>query len=494
MTASVSRVRPRRSISVRLWLVTTLAVLLSEVVVFLPDIAHERRLWLTGRIEDAALAASAARDGQIDPATRDELLRLSGTEAIRLIEPDGRTTVLATPPPTQPEAFDLESEGLLIGIRRALAALAVDGDTLMQVTSDSPFNHGRRIEVIYHRGALSSALRDFAGNFAGLALLIAGVTGGIVYLAVLTLLVRPIRRIIGSIAEFRAEPERSMPLNPKDMRLLRDDEITLAGRELAAMQHELRAALWRNARLAALGTMVAKVAHDLRGILTPALLTAERLQLNPDPKVSKAGNLLAQTVDRANDLVRRALEYSREGPPPLELGPIGIARLVDEAAETTRQLSGTFRLDNRIVPALHGRADRNELFRVLVNLLRNAVEAGAGNVRVTAERTGVMLTVEISDDGPGLPESVQANLFRPFAGSIRNGGSGLGMAIARDLMLAHGGDIVLAHTGGAGTSFRLALPAAEPAAEAAREAATVSSQAGGQTGSPRIAPAAPADV
>ncbi len=97
--------------------------------------------------------------------------------------------------------------------------------------------------------------------------------------------------------------------------------MAVAGRELAAMQHELRAALWRNARLAALGTVVAKVSHDLRGILTPALLTAERLQLSADPKVQRAGETLAQAVDRATDLVRRTLDYAREGPPPLDCSP-----------------------------------------------------------------------------------------------------------------------------------------------------------------------------
>jgi signal transduction histidine kinase len=104
------------------------------------------------------------------------------------------------------------------------------------------------------------------------------------------LLVRPVRRLTGSIAAFRADPERTTPLDPGDVSVLSNDEVTVAGRELAAMQHELRAALWRNARLAGIGTVVAKVSHDLRGILTPALLTAERLQLNPDPKVQRAGD------------------------------------------------------------------------------------------------------------------------------------------------------------------------------------------------------------
>ena len=308
-------------------------------------------------------------------------------------------------------------------------------------------------------------MREFAGDFAGLALAIAGVTGGLVYLAVLVLLVRPMRRITRSIAAFRADPERTTPINPDDVSVLPHDEMSVAGWELAMMQHELRAALWRNARLAALGTMFAKVSHDLRGILTPALLTAERLQINADPKVQRAGELLVQAVDRASELVRRALDYVREGPPPLELGSVDLAALANEAAETARPVGGAFRLHNAIEPTVLGRADRNQLFRVLVNLLRNAAEAGAGLVRVAAQQNGSLVMIEIADDGPGLPEAARANLFRPFAGSIRRGGTGLGMAIARDLMVAHGGDIELVETGPGGTTFRLTLPAADPVEE-----------------------------
>ena len=77
------RVRPRQSLSARLWLLTTLAVLLSEIVVFLPYVAHERANWLIGRVEDASIAVLAAAGGPLDAAKRDELLRLSDTEAIR---------------------------------------------------------------------------------------------------------------------------------------------------------------------------------------------------------------------------------------------------------------------------------------------------------------------------------------------------------------------------------------------------------------------------
>jgi signal transduction histidine kinase len=239
--------------------------------------------------------------------------------------------------------------------------------------------------------------------------------------------------------------------------VLSNDEISVAGRELAAMQHELRAALWRNARLAALGTVVAKVSHDLRGILTPALLTAERLQLNADPRVQRSGEILAQAVDRATDLVRRTLDYAREGPPPLALAPVALAPLVGEAAESARPVGSTMRLENRIDPAILVPADRIQLFRVLINLIRNAAEAGARSIRVCAQHDSPTLAIELADDGPGLPEAIRAELFRPFAGSMRRGGSGLGLAIARDLMVAHGGDIELVDTGPAGTTFRLSL-------------------------------------
>ena len=319
-----------------------------------------------------------------------------------------------------------------------------------------------RVEMILHEQVLGDALRVFAIEFAGLSLLIAAIAGGLVYLAVLVLLVRPMRTITHSIMAFRADPERTTPLDPEGVTLMSNDEIAVAGQELAAMQHELRAALWRNARLAALGTVVAKVSHDLRGILTPALLSAERLQLNADPKVQRAGEAVMQAVDRATDLVRRTLDYAREGPPPLDLAPVELARLVAEASETARPPGGRVRMENAIDPEIVVMADRIQLFRVLVNLLRNAAEAGAHRVRVLVRQTGPIV-LDIADDGPGLPEAVRADLFHPFAGSIRREGTGLGLAIARDLMVAHGGDIALVETGAAGTIFRLTLPSAEPA-------------------------------
>jgi signal transduction histidine kinase len=464
-----------------LWLLATLSVLLSEIVVFLPYIAHERQEWLTDRVQDASIVVLAASGGPLDVARRDEQLRLADAEAIVFSQPGGTDLVVGDDTVATAAVFDLRKTNLLGDIGSALAAIVRTEDRLVRVVASSPFDSGLRVEVVVHERGLGDTLRQFARDFAGVALLIAGVTGGLVYLAVLVLLVRPMRRMTGSIAAFRADPERTVPLNADDVTGLRNDEIAIAGRELSAMQHELRSALWRNARLAALGTVVAKVSHDLRGILTPALLVAERLQFNPDPKVQRAGETLALAVDRATDLVRRTLDYAREGPPPLALAPVELAPLIDEAAQTARPEGSDLRLENAVDPAVVVKADRNQLFRVLVNLLRNSAEAGARTVRVSVRGTGPIV-LDVADDGPGLPEAVRADLFRAFAASVQGGGSGLGLAIVRDLMVAHGGEIELMETGPTGTTFRLTLPAAELAETAA------------QPDRAPIAPAAPADV
>jgi signal transduction histidine kinase len=451
--------------------------------VFLPYIAHERRTWLAERVDDASLALLAAAGESIAPERHPDLLHVFNAVAIRLTGPDGAVKVIGDASALADTQVDLDRENLITGIPQALRVLLLRDGGLLAVTTDSRFLPGARLELLLQEQALSRSLRQAAADFGGLALLIAGVTGGIVYLAVLVLLVRPMRRLTGSIAAFRTNPEGTPPLDPDRVTVLSNDEIAVAGRELAAMQQELRGALWRNARLAALGTVVAKVSHDLRGILTPALLTAERLQLNPDEKVQRAGETLVQAVDRATELVRRTLDYAREGPPPLVLSPVELALLVNQAAETARPLRPLglpLRLDNFIDPLLMVHGDRTQLFRVLANLLRNAAEAGARAVRVSAQQQSLMVMVEIADNGPGLPDPVRDELFRPFA-SMRRGGTGLGLAIARDLMVAHGGSIELVETSPGGTTFRLALRVAE--------AAPVSQQP-----TDRVAPATPADV
>ena len=110
-----------------------------------------------------------------------------------------------------------------------------------------------------------------------------------------------------------------------------------------------------------------------------------------------------------------------------------------------------------------GAADRDQLFRVLSNLCRNAVQAletdsdGAGEIVITARREGSVTVIDVRDTGPGVPERAKAHLFEAFQSVARKGGTGLGLAIAAELVNAHGGEIALIGNEG-GATFRVIIP------------------------------------
>lgn len=444
-----------------LWL-TVGVVLITELAVFLPSLGHERRTWLERHVREANIAALAvvgAPKGLLDPATRDDLLRLSGDELIRLHRASGVEVVLSPPEPLSAAVrYDLRRENSLTGIGRALAALFRQEDRLISVIGVSPLRPGSIVELVTHERELLKFLRTYARNWAVVSLLIAGMAGGLVYISLLLFLVRPVRRLTDSIIAFRAAPEQVPPLDPESVSLLGDDEMAVAGRELALMQQELREALWRNARLAALGSAVAQVSHDLRNILSSAMLAADRLSACEDPAIRRSGEVLVRSIERALEIARRTLDYAREGPPALVRTSFALTHLIDELREAmgAGAPSGLIVVD--IPPGLTLEADREQIFRIFVNLVRNAFEAGARRVAITARSGAQDLEIDITDNGPGLPEAVRRHLFRPFVASSRRGGSGLGLAIARDLARAHGGELVLLRSDTNGTTFRLTLP------------------------------------
>ena len=113
---------------------------------------------------------------------------------------------------------------------------------------------------------------------------------------------------------------------------------------------------------------------------------------------------------------------------------------------------------NAVPPDQRPRADRDLLYRVLMNLGRNAFEAGACTVTVRARPSGARLLIDVCDDGAGVPPEIAEGIFRPFVTGGRAGGAGLGLAIARDLVQVHGGDISVGETSPKGTIFRFTLP------------------------------------
>jgi signal transduction histidine kinase len=455
---------PRSLPSRVLWL-TVGIILLVEMVILMPSLARERENWLWNRVADAHLAAFSIAagngNGGFDHATRDALLTLSGSDSITLIQP-GKVTVLAAGPAVTPDrVIDLDQEDLARSLWRAdLEVLGLGGRHIL-VTATSPLETTRTVQVIISGAALAAHLRLYIEHIAGLSVLIALVTGLLVFTALNRLLVRPMRIMTASIVGFRQDPEHAGFAELTWLAGRRDDEISQAAGELAVMQDELRAALWRNARLAAVGTAVAKISHDLRNILTSALLVSDRLQETADPLVKRAADTLIGAVERAAEMVSRTVDFAREGPPAITRGAVPVRDLVDEVANVIRPPDAALSVANQVPASLILALDRTQIYRVLVNLFRNAVEAGATRIVVTVEGENGLTKLVVADNGPGLPKKVQENLFRPFTGSGRRGGTGLGLAIARDLIRAHGGDLLLRSTGPAGTEFVVGLATAD---------------------------------
>jgi signal transduction histidine kinase len=301
-------------------------------------------------------------------------------------------------------------------------------------------------------------LRSYAAHILVLSVFIALVTGSLVFAALDQLLVRPMRILTASIVGFRHAPEQDGQSDLIWLATRREDEISRAAAELKLLQDEMRAALWRNARLAAVGTAVAKISHDLRNILSSALLVADRLQETEDPTIKRAARTLIPAVERAAQLVSRTVDFAREGPPAIIRSSVGLRDLIDETAQVLRPDEIGVTIENNVPNTLVLALDREQIYRVLVNLMRNAVEAGADHVTISVTGENGLTRLNIGDNGPGLPARVQENLFKPFTGSGRHGSTGLGLAIARDLVRAHGGELQLAQTGPSGTVFVMELP------------------------------------
>jgi signal transduction histidine kinase len=243
------------------------------------------------------------------------------------------------------------------------------------------------------------------------------------------------------------------------------DEIGIAERELASMQRQLSGLLAQKNRLAQLGLAVSKINHDLRNMLANAQLISDRLVDIPDPTVQRFVPKLIASLDRAIHFCNSSLQFggASEAAPRRELTPL--KPLVEEAADSQGlPREGSIAFVDDVDPSLLIDADHEHLFRVLSNLVRNAMQAiegvegkTDGEIRVAAHREGRKVVVDVMDNGAGVPEKARANLFKAFQGSTKKGGTGLGLAIAAELVQAHGGTLRLVDSP-QGAHFRFDLP------------------------------------
>ena len=460
--------KPRVGLSGKLLLLTVLFVMVAEILIYVPSVANFRLNWLSDRLaaaHTAALVLDAAPSGMVPESLAKQILNSIGARAVAMKMGNQRRLLAAADMPSEiAQDTDMRERSWFRSIMDAFETLLTckPGD-VMRVVGPAPMG-GDFLEIILNEGPLCKAMWTFSINILMLSLAISCITAMLLFFALHYLLVRPMWRITENMIAFRADPENPSRIIAETGR---QDEIGTAEEELASMQRELASMLHQQSRLAALGLAVSKINHDLRNLLASAQLFSDQLSTSPDPKVQRFAPKLMHALERAIAFCQSTLSYGGAQEAPPERKTIEVEPLIEEVHEALGLgLDVPIRWIVAVERGLTVEADHDQLFRVLVNLARNAMQAletrGARDpardqIRITGRREGSVAVIEVSDTGPGVPEKAQAHLFQAFQGSARSGGTGLGLAIAAELVRAHGGEIRLV-PGTIGATFSVSIP------------------------------------
>jgi len=465
--AGAARVPLTRGLSAKLLLLTILFVMLAEVLIFLPSVANFRLQWLEQRLGTAAAVATVLVDG--DPASlsreaQDDVLASIGVHAIAILDAgESRLLVVSEMPPRVDQHVDVGNTGQIEAIAGALDTLVAGGDRMLRV-----FGHvggsATQYELLIPDTQLRRDMLIYSRNVAILSLIISLFTATLVFAAIDRLMIRPVRAMTRSMLAFAEAPDDPGRIVRPSRR---SDELGVAERELAAMQQNLQRTLGEQRRLADLGLAVSKINHDMRNILASAQLMSDRLRQVKDPSVQAFAPKLLRTLDRAVAYSEGVLAYGRTQEAAPKRRRVRLRQLVEDVYGLLAiEPAGGTEFLNAVDAEMEVDADSEQLFRILSNLSRNALQAMAGDMdepvirrlTIAAERRGSVCRITVSDTGPGLPKRARDNLFAAFRGSARAGGTGLGLAIAQELVRAHGGQIELAESRGGSTVFAITIP------------------------------------
>lgn len=468
-------------LSAKLLVMTIGFVMLAELLIWTPSIAQYRKAYLEERIARAYLAMIAVGNMSVDDVEAElenELLFHTGTYGIVLNFSDRQTLMVSHDmPPSIDLNIDMDRMSMADWVVAAFSTLLQSGNRVMRVIGSVPTNPDLRIDVIIDETPMRDAMLDYSKRILGLSIAISVFTATLVFLALQWMMVRPVLRMAHMLARFRKDPEAEVPVDPGTSR---QDEIGVALHELGHMQQQVRASLRQKTRLATLGEAVAKINHDLRNSLATAVLAFDRLSEVNDPDVQRLSPRLYKAISRAVELCTQTLEYAGASDFSLRKDLFHLRELISEITAETRETvalqsgpeetgADRFRIENRVPFEVTLAGDRTQLFRALLNLALNAYQAGAHTLEVSCRVGGDgRARIRFRDDGPGLPEDMRDRVFEPFA-SARDNGTGLGLVIVHDIIVAHGGNIRLAESGPEGAVFDVVLPEAtrEPVSDEA---------------------------
>jgi signal transduction histidine kinase len=453
-------------LSARLLLLTVLFVMVAEVLIYVPSVANFRRNWLNDRLaaaQVAALVLDAAPAESLPADLEARLLESVGARAVAVKGGGTRRLLAAAGTPGEvARTIDLRTAGWDRLIQDAFAVILWPTEQPIRVLGKGMAGTDF-VEIVIDPRPLRTAMLEFSRNILILSLVISGITASLVYLALQIAIVAPVRRLTSAVTSFAEEPEDvSRIFQPSR----RTDEIGAAERSLARMEASLTDVLRQKSHLAELGLAVSKINHELRNMLTTAQLLTDRLESAADPAVQRVAPRLVATLGRAIEFCQATLAYGRAAERLPQRRRFRLRPLVAELRDLTALAAGTAIAFKAEIPEdLEIDADPDQLARVLVNLVRNAVQAlsqagataGEPRITVVAARDDGAVTIRVCDNGPGVPEAAKPRLFSAFRSSGRPGGAGLGLAISAELVRLHGGTLVCEDTA-TGAVFCITIP------------------------------------
>ena len=241
--------------------------------------------------------------------------------------------------------------------------------------------------------------------------------------------------------------------------------VLLIGRDMT-QERELRVRLMESDRLAAVGELVAGVAHEVNNPLSSISAFAQLLlrESTLTPSLRDSIDVIRTETFRASQVVKDLLAFARRSEPhraPLDINGV-VSRTVRMRQYQFSEASVRVETDlAEELPSVMG--DARQLQQVCLNLLTNAVQAmtatGGGVLRVRSYAVGDAVHLEVSDSGTGIPPSARAHIFEPFFTTKKEGeGTGLGLSVSYGIVAAHGGTIEVAETSATGSVFRVTLP------------------------------------
>jgi signal transduction histidine kinase len=363
-------------------------------------------------------------------------------------------------------ALTVRSTTPAAGALRAMEDVGASGRILLQTLDSTRLQPAERRALSDHAAKLNRALGQLQRvntfgryYYAGLGLVVLLVGAAFLYASVRVgghlsrQLSRPIEELIGWTGHIR----RLEPLPPDRPRRGAPEfqALRTALREMADALEQGRARAIEAERLRAFRETARRVAHEMRNPLTPIRLAVAQLSRGASPNQQEAIEVLVSESGRLEQLAREFTEFGRlpEGP----AAPVDLAELLTGLARTSVPPTMQVHLAlDPALPTLLGHYD--PLQRAFSNIVRNAVEAcdAHGAIELSARPEDGGVRVEIRDHGPGVPAALVGRLFDPYVTS-KSGGTGLGLALAKQTVEMHQGAIVVEQTPGGGATFIVRL-------------------------------------